>query len=284
MSNSAQFHRTFAPLSVLLIAGLAAACSPAAKEKERSASKRQDTAIVHGKAVSSKESLAQSVVALVAEVDGGQALCTGSLVSDDIVLTAAHCVDHDPTKLTVVFSHDTHTAKDSDVRAVDHFTQNHRWQNPTKTGRGDLALLHFTGGLPDGYQPVELEPSSFNIGDGASTLMLGFGVTDGLSHAGSGVLRETETAVIGRESKTEVITDGQKSSVCFGDSGGPAFVNLENQWVQWGVASSVANQSCNEASVHTDLHSYLKWIESASKKLKKSKDKNVADNGDKNEI
>ncbi len=229
-----------------------------------------------GNTASKKEPLAQSVVALVAIQDDREALCTGTILSDDLILTAAHCVEDSPKKLMVVFNRNlqmkakpgtTGLNLDS-VRAADRFKQNPAWGKDLANGRGDLALVHFQGGLPSGYSAVRLASAAIQLDLGVEVRLLGYGVTNGVTHVGSGVLRETETTVMSSSSPTEIVTDGRKSSVCFGDSGGPAFSQQNGQWVQWGVASSVTNQACNQASIHTSILSYLPWIKAAGAKLR----------------
>ena len=245
-----------------------------------------DTGIIHGRSVTNRDQIGKTVVALVAQNQSGQALCTGSIISEDTILTAAHCVDHDIQELVVVFGQRVRGVKPENIRKAVSFVQNPRWKkssdtteegNPRGTrghaakpkGRGDLALVHFEGGLPSGYQAVELAGRGEALDKDMSIVMVGYGVTDGVTSKGSGVLRETQTTLIGSHSATEFITDGQQSSVCFGDSGGPAFIEDGGHYVQIGVASSVMNQSCNQASVHTSVMGYGSWIKSASARLRK---------------
>ena len=223
---------------------------------------------LHARATSKKEPLADSVVALVAKNADSESLCTGTILAPDIILTAAHCVENHPEKMVIVFSTTLKTAPQQ-VRPADRFVQNPAWGKELPTGRGDLALVHFTGGLPEGYTPVTLADNKIGLQLGTDVVMIGFGVNNGLKNAGAGILRETQTTVMSESSPTEVVTDGRKSSVCFGDSGGPAFSQENGQWVQWGVASSVTNQACNQASIHTAVMSYGSWLKQASDQLRR---------------
>jgi hypothetical protein len=220
-------------------------------------------AVVRGHAVTREEELGKTIVAIVSVHGSGQALCTGTILAEDTILTAAHCVDDSPEKLAIVFSEQLKKADENSTRFADRMIQNPSWPNG-----GDLALIHFQGGLPQGYQPVQLVPAKFAIEDGQEVIMAGYGVTNGLTEKGAGTLREMKTTVVEHASDSLIVTDGKKSSVCFGDSGGPAFVKKGERFLQWGVASSVVNKACNQASVHTSLMGYSTWIKSAARQLR----------------
>jgi secreted trypsin-like serine protease len=219
-----------------------------------------ENAIVHGQQARSGDALASSVVAILTELPEGQSLCTGSILNENSVLTAAHCVDGHTEKMTIVFAKNIRQSNEYSQRLVTGFVQNPYWKHPNTNTQGDLAIIHFAGGLPEGYKPVRLAKPTEVVSEGQQVYFLGYGVTNGNSQKGSGILRGTTSRIIGEQSPTETITDGKKSSVCFGDSGGPAFIKVKNQFVQWGVASSVFNQACNEASIHTNVMPYDSWI------------------------
>ncbi len=221
--------------------------------------------IVNGKTVTQKNENSHSIVAFVAEKNNVQSLCTGTIVAPSVILTAAHCVDDSPQSLHVVFGLTVQKAKE--IHEADKVIQHSNWNRHLPSGEGDLALIHFKGNLPEGYQPVKLASDNLNLKDGQKVLMIGYGVINGEAETGSGKLRQTTTSVIGRHSPTEIVTDGKKSSVCFGDSGGPAFIKIKNEFFQWGVASSVANRSCDESSIHTEVMKYEPWIHTAIAKL-----------------
>ena len=223
--------------------------------------------IVNGKTVSKKNENSHSIVAIIADKDDGQALCTGTIVSPEVILTAAHCVDESPKKLHIVFGVDVQQTTEKDIRYADKFVKHPNWNRHMPSGEGDLALIHFKGSLPAGYAPVTLADENLKLKKGQKIFMLGFGVTDGETEVGSGKLRQTTSIIIEQQSTNEYVSDGTKSSVCFGDSGGPAFVKVDKAYFQWGVASSVLNKSCDEASIHTALMNYGAWIKSTINKM-----------------
>jgi secreted trypsin-like serine protease len=236
------------------------------KFKSMSESKIEANGIVHGRAVRKGNALSRSVVALAASTDRGQALCTGSILDDQTILTAAHCVQHSENML-VIFAPLLDTADDSLVRRVDKVEMHPRWQ---KSESGDLALVHFSGGLPLGFEPVTFVQNLSTLAVGLEVRMLGYGVTNGLKRKGAGKIRETKSEIVSLTNGQEAITDGHSHSVCFGDSGGPAFVLEQGEWVQWGVAHAVSSEACDETSSHTVTLSFQRWITAAQHRLRNS--------------
>lgn len=246
------------------------------ERKVDSGEENQDLGIVNGTGRMSAVSkgLAHSVVAIVTESSKGRSLCTGSIIGKDLILTAAHCVDGKPSRMEIVFKSNVKKAHKTDRRPVKGYIQHPNWRESRDAGsgaaginRGDLAVLKFTDGLPKGFAPLSLASRDLSLSIGQSVGMLGFGVTSGTTEGGAGILRKTNTKILDFVSETEVLTDGRATSVCFGDSGGPAFVKEKDKWVQWGVASSVTNRNCKQSSIHTSVVPFLSWIERAGSRL-----------------
>lgn len=226
----------------------------------------EDTGIILGKTVEPSHPLASTIVAIVSEIHEGQALCTGTILNEETVLTAAHCVDESPSRLRVVFGINAFDAREDQIRQADRFVQHPEWMK--SKDEGDLALIHFKGGLPEGFHPVRLAEPTTHLTRGLKTTLMGYGVTNGITRVGSGRLRLTESQILEKKSETQYVTDGHATGVCFGDSGGPAFAITPRGFAQWGVASSVSNRTCRETSIHTSLLAYEPWIRSTAARLK----------------
>lgn len=186
-----------------------------------------------------------------------QVFCSGALIDEDSVLTAAHCLcDHTPSYVFVgntVFV--DNQAPKSDVVSVsmpvqaganffnDGFCQAFEaWRAEGRTGQypsGDLAILNLEERLPPilseyglPTEPIaDQEPARFVYG-------VGFGRADGIDTAGekhrarfrflSRLCTEEDAREhgchVGEENVISSFEEGSGHDSCFGDSGGPIFI------------------------------------------------------------
>lgn len=276
--------------------------------------------IVNGTDVTTPDLYSQHTVFLQMQLSKSGAICTGSILDSQTILTAAHCVSGASSAL-IVFAPNVQNAKaltaaqvrQADIVAVypkyqptpepeqptpDHQAQSHTQTVPAtpvmptvptldEVEKGlaanddvdfDVAMLHFQGGLPAGYSPVQLATSPSIVQPGAVLHMLGYGLSkvnpevrtvNGKNvtvpvpdQTTPGQLRETEVAVAQYNADIRmIITDAHQTGVCSGDSGGPAFIQTVNGDVlQVGIAEAVSSPYCNSASMHTAIFPYLNWI------------------------
>lgn len=210
---------------------------------------------------------ARSTVAILAIGDDSKGLCTGTIVGPDLILTAAHCI-RENTTLEVVFGASlSYPEKIIEVSkiAVHALFEERRTRD---FDRADIALLKLSENIPANYKIVPLLPKNFNLRPTSALTILGYGTNDSIHKVSSGDLHSSRVRV--SESllgTTEFITDqSQGSGICFGDSGGPAFVQLQGQLYLVGVASRVGNDGddkCSGFAIYAYAGKFTKFLEAA---------------------
>jgi secreted trypsin-like serine protease len=221
-------------------------------------------------------------VAIVIKLSQGQAICTGSLLATDLLVTAAHCVTSEtggvvaPSQIVLVFGSDIRSQNRTIVRATG--VKRNTGYNPSAGGKdqNDIAVIGFSGGLPTGYKPATLLSSKSAIATGSSAVLIGYGVnTMAGGGSGEGILRKVTVKVAdGKFARTEILLDQRSGKgACHGDSGGPAFArNSSGQLLLWGVTNrgnpDNAPDDCAHFSVYTRITAQATFINAAAKALR----------------
>ena len=225
------------------------------------------------------------------------AICTGSLIASNVVLSAGHCVASSPDfkliKIYVIFAADISTvagemkANNRDhVRDADAVIQHENFGFDKTNGfiLNDLSLIRFVGSAPTGFNTTKMADSAlFNsLQAGVSLSLSGYGVTSyNLDSAtkkavgdGSGILRNIDNRKIYQVSQDRskiLFKQTDNNGACHGDSGGPAFYtdSVKNQKYIVGVTSQgywldskirTGDPLCNQINVYTNLANYTDWI------------------------
>lgn len=247
----------------LALALTATACKKAPDEEA------SDALIYGGSPVASDDPLARFTVAL-AKPDG-RVFCTGTLVGQSVVATAAHCLKPGYVEggINVVFGA---VAKGGTAYPMKHF-EVHPEYNPANTGTNsapnDLGVIFLDQVVQD-RQPVLVLESQVPVEPyEAAITIAGFGITDvGAGNAGTLRAAVTTLSATGHASK-EIFTDGFRvHNACNGDSGGPALVTHQtNGYYVLGIASYVIAMSgrvCNSGyAAYTDLRAHKAWLTNA---------------------
>ena len=211
----------------------------------------------------------------------GEHFCGGSLIGEDLVLTAAHCMEgvngENPELQVRVGAHNLTDGSGQVIQVATTYT-NQEYPNLSK----DVAILKLAEKISDtNAKPVTLADEVFfaaNISVGTSMLVSGWGTLSSDGEMPDKLMEVTvpfvtnevcnaESAYDGEVQDTEIcggLKEGGKDS-CQGDSGGPLVVNTENGAVQVGVVSwGEGCASADKYGVYANVAALKSWIDSAA--------------------
>lgn len=206
----------------------------------------------------------------VALVVAPMALCSGTLIAPDVVLTAGHCIDTHPTE--VLLGSVDYTKPGGEAIRVKSATAYPSWE--TEFDVGVLVLDHAAAAKP---RPIASACTAKDLEPGNAVTVVGFGLTDAAGTGQNTKLHQAKLAVVDPactsdlacNSKVapngEFVAGGDGVDACFGDSGGPIY--LDDALI--GVVSrglGTSAEPCGGGGVYVRADRVVSWIESTTQR------------------
>jgi len=207
---------------------------------------------------------------------GDSGACTGTLIAPDVVLTAGHCAQINPTQ---VIAATTDYASSGGIRVnVVKTTAYPNWQTSY-----DVAVLVLATPVTS-VPPRKVGTScTFKLFQPDTAVRLvGFGATSMDGTAANTQLKQAMTAVTdpdcssGNGCNTAVAPGGEfiaggtgTADSCYGDSGGPVYLETARGTVVVGAVSrGVANSTtpCGGGGIYVRTDNLIEWIETTTGK------------------
>lgn len=174
--------------------------------------------------------------------------CTGTLVHPEIVIYAAHC----GTDWGRVYLGAQGAGGGVDIEDCH---RSPRWGEPG----GDFAYCRLAQRVDDVPVVPMLRPDEAALlAPEREVTIVGYGVNDRGAPCGSKLEAITEIVAV---ADGEVRLGREGVDACFGDSGGPAFIqHPDGSWRVFGAASH-GDAGCQGVTAYTDASAHVQWVQ-----------------------
>ena len=218
---------------------------------------------------------------------GVDSVCSGTLISDDLVVTASHCFENitNVAQIRIFYGDNIFKAKPAEF----HTAKDYRVFNPSGFSQAlfpnyDVAWIRLADPIPAGHHPAEILRDATAVNSGDDLVLAGYGVTKddcewfpGIAPDCLGSRYEAAVQLYQYYNTADyhdliVIHGKPEHGECHGDSGGPTFVDVGGKWYLTGVTNGLdavltpdAADGCESGEgVNTFVGAYASWIEQSS--------------------
>uniref|UniRef100_A0A1I8PGP6 Peptidase S1 domain-containing protein n=1 Tax=Stomoxys calcitrans TaxID=35570 RepID=A0A1I8PGP6_STOCA len=209
------------------------------------------------------------------QTNDGRHFCGGSIISEDIIVTAAHCMQRYSASEFKVRLGSTNNEVGGELVSVKSFRNHEKYDRDTKVN--DVALVKMATPVRESSKVRYVKLAKKTPVTGTTAVVTGWGTTCFLACDVTTTLQEVEVDIIDYKTcasseysygslilETMVCAYAVEKDACQGDSGGPLVVGDELVGVvSWG-------HGCAEPGypgVYADVAALRKWIEKASKEM-----------------
>jgi uncharacterized protein (TIGR03382 family) len=208
---------------------------------------------------------------------GTNGTCTGTLIAPDVVLTAGHCAGINPTQ---VIANTVDYSQSGGIRIQVAKTEAYpNWQ-----AEYDVAVLVLASPI-EGVAPRKVGTSCTfrDFTRSTAVRLVGFGATDSMGQTANTQLKQAMTAVTdpectgGQGCKKQIAPGGEfvaggtgSADSCFGDSGGPVYLDTPTGTVVVGAVSRGVDGSdtpCGGGGIYVRTDKLVNWIQETTGKV-----------------
>lgn len=229
----------------------------------------QANAIIGGENASSSDAVTKSTAYIkIDALDGQTYTCTGTLVSRNLVITAAHCLVKNPgAKVTVLFGKTFKSMNRKSTFEIEEPAIHPEFKKLNEPGNyytrsNDIALIKLAKKVSSKLRPVSIMDESVTMNTSNPLLLAGYGVVNeiGQATAADGL---NYVRVHGAFVDRMVVTDQRNGQgACGGDSGGPAYFETAKELILVGVTRGVyaGARDCRHYGEYTNVMPFKRFI------------------------